>query len=303
MQHKNLVNLLGYCVYDTEKLLVYEYVANESLDKILFKSGSQQVLDWKQRQDIITGIAKGLRYLHEGARTHVIHRNIKASNILLDNKLVPKIADFGMARLFLEDQSRVDTRAAGTNGYTAPEYLMYGDLSAKVDIFSFGVVVLELISGQRNLTFNRDPNSRNLLEWVYRLYKQGRILETVDHTLALSTVPDKIAMCIQLGLLCTQADPALRPNMHQVVLILSKKSSTLEEPTEPGFPGSRYRRTRRRMASLSPMSGTSGEFSSHSSGSKIITNSVTSLTVTATEGTSGLMSSRLDPHGKRPMQC
>ncbi|CAA2979585.1 Putative cysteine-rich receptor-like protein kinase 33 [Olea europaea subsp. europaea] len=153
-----------------------------------------------------------------------------------------------MARLFLEYQSHVNTRAAGTNGYTAPEYLMFGDLSARVDIFSFGVVVLELIGEQRNLTFNRDPNSRNLLEWVYRLYKQGRILETVDHTLSLSTVPDKIAMCIQLGLLCTQADPALRPNMHQVVLILSKKPSTLEEPTEPGFPGSRYRRTWRRTA-------------------------------------------------------
>ncbi|CAI9775126.1 unnamed protein product [Fraxinus pennsylvanica] len=280
-----------------EKLLVYEYVANESLDKLLFKSGSQQVLDWKRRMDIITGIAKGLLYLHEGAHTCVIHRDIKASNILLDDKWVPKIADFGMARLFLEDQSHVNTRVAGTNGYMAPEYLMHGDLSLKVDVFSFGVVVLELISGQKNLTFNRDPNSRNLLEWVYRLYKQGRSLEIVDHTLTPSTIPDEIAMCIQLGLLCTQADPALRPNMKQVVLILSKKPSTLEEPTRPGFPGSRYR-TRRPTASL-----TSGEFTSHSSGSTTNTNTVnSSITVTATERTSGLTSPKLDTHGKRPTQ-
>ncbi|CAA3027228.1 receptor kinase At4g00960 [Olea europaea subsp. europaea] len=292
MQHRNVVNLLGYCVHDAEKLLVYEYVANESLDKLLFNSGSQQVLDWKQRHDIITGIAKGLVYLHEGAHTCVIHRDIKASNILLDDKWVPKISDFGMARLFPEDQSHVNTRVAGTNGYIAPEYLMHGELSVKADVFSFGVLVLELISGQKNLTYNHDPNSRNLLELVYRLYKQGRSLEIADHTMAPSAIPEEIAMCIQLGLLCTQADPALRPNMHEVVLILSRKPSTLKEPTRPGFPGSRYRRTARPLPPTSG-SGTSGEYSSRSSGSTTNTNSVTS--------TWSLKSPRLDPHGKRPM--
>ncbi|CAI9768109.1 unnamed protein product [Fraxinus pennsylvanica] len=294
MQHRNVVNLLGYCVHDAEKLLVYEYVANESLDKLLFNSGSQQVLDWKQRHDIITGIAKGLLYLHEGAHTCVIHRDIKASNILLDDKWVPKIADFGMARLFPEDQSHVNTRVAGTNGYIAPEYLMHGELSVKADVFSFGVLVLELISGEKNLTFNHDPNSRDLLEWVYRLYKQGRSLDLADHTLAPSAIPEEIAMLIQLGLLCTQADPASRPNMHEVVVILSRKPSTLKEPKRPGFPGSRYRTPR----PLPSTSRTSGEYSSHSSGSTTNTNSVTS---SATASTWSLNSPKLDPHGKRPM--
>ncbi|KAL2542512.1 Protein kinase superfamily protein [Abeliophyllum distichum] len=203
-----------------------------------------------------------------------------------------------MARLFPEDQTHFNTRVAGTNGYIAPEYLMYGVLSVKADVFSFGVVVLELISGQKNLTSNHDPNSRNLLEWAYRLYKQGRSLEIVDPTLAQSEVSNDVAMCIQLGLLCTQADPTQRPNMHQVVVILSRKPSTLEEPTRPGFPGSRYR-TRRPAASLPPTSGTSGEFSSHFSGSTTNTNSVAS---SGTASTSGLTSPRLDPNGKRPMQ-
>ncbi|KAL2558952.1 Protein kinase superfamily protein [Forsythia ovata] len=275
MQHRNVVHLLGYSVHGAEKLLVYElqvrYNDTDACDGINLESGGQQVLDWKQRHDIITGIAKGLFYLHEGAHTCVIHRDIKASNILLDDKWVAKIADFGMARLFPEDRTHVNTRVAGTTGYIAPEYLMHGDLSVKADVFSFG---------------------------AYRLYKQGRSLEIVDQTLSQSEIPNDVAMCIQLGLLCTQADPTQRPNMHQVVVILSRKPSTLEEPTRPGFPGSRYR-TRRPTASLPPTSGTSGEFSSHSSGSTTNTNSVTS---SGTASTSVLTSPRLDPNGKRPMQ-
>ncbi|GMP59258.1 hypothetical protein CsSME_00022611 [Camellia sinensis var. sinensis] len=166
VQHRNVVNLLGYCAHGAEKLLVYEYVANESLDKLLFKSGRHDALDWKRRYDIIAGIARGLLYLHEDSHSVIIHRDIKASNILLDDKWVPKIADFGMARLFPEDQTHVNTRVAGTNGYMAPEYVMNGHLSVKADVFSFGVVILELISGQKNSTFNRSLDDQNLLEWV-----------------------------------------------------------------------------------------------------------------------------------------
>ncbi|KAL8531878.1 hypothetical protein ACS0TY_008469 [Phlomoides rotata] len=166
VQHKNVVNLVGYCVHDTENLLVYEYVVNQSLDKLLFKPEGRELLDWKLRHDVITGVAKGLLYLHEQAHCSIIHRDIKCSNILLDEKWVPKIADFGMARLFPEDQTHVQTRIAGTNGYMAPEYLMHGNLSKRADVFSFGVVVLEIISGQKNSTFNRDPDSLSLLEWV-----------------------------------------------------------------------------------------------------------------------------------------
>ncbi|GLT58085.1 hypothetical protein SLA2020_310070 [Shorea laevis] len=180
VQHRNVVNLLGHCVHGTEKLLVYEYVSNESLDKLLFKSNRREELDWKRRFNIICGIARGLLYLHDNSHYRIIHRDIKASNILLDKKWVPKIADFGMARLFPEDQTHVNTRVAGTSGYMAPEYVMNGQLSVKADVFSFGVLALELISGQRNSTFSSHSESQSLPEWAYKLYQKGRSLEMMD---------------------------------------------------------------------------------------------------------------------------
>ncbi|CAI9755983.1 unnamed protein product [Fraxinus pennsylvanica] len=267
VQHKNIVNLLGYCVHGSEKLLVYEYVVNESIDKLLFKSDKREILDWKR------------------------------SNILLDDNWVPKIADFGMARLYPEKNTHVNTRVAGTNGYMAPEYLMHGRLSVKADVFSFGVVVLELISGEKNSRFNRDPESENLLAWAYKLYKKGQSLDIMDPTLVSSAVPDQIIMCIKLGLLCTQSDPQLRPDMRRVVLILSRKPTpnTLEEPTRPGCPGSRYRH--HRPTASSSTAGTSGGSNSRSFGSTINTKSAT-----ATASSSGLKSPIYDPHGKRPVQ-
>ncbi|XP_064967694.1 cysteine-rich receptor-like protein kinase 43 isoform X3 [Musa acuminata AAA Group] len=247
VQHKNVVNLYGYCAHDDDKLLVYEYIPNESLDKLLFSAegnGSQMQLDWKRRYQVIVGVARGLLYLHEGAHTAIIHRDIKASNILLDNRWVPKIADFGMARLFPEDQTHVNTRVAGTNGYMAPEYVMHGSLSTKADVFSFGVLVLELISGRKNSAFSPlpDPEANSLLEWAWKLYKKGQRLELLDPAVASTADAEQVAMCVQIGLLCTQSDPKLRPDMKRVVIILSKQPSVLEEPTRPGIPGSRYRR-------------------------------------------------------------
>ncbi|XP_065042338.1 cysteine-rich receptor-like protein kinase 43 isoform X1 [Musa acuminata AAA Group] len=250
VQHKNVVNLYGYCAHDDDKLLVYEYISNESLDKLLFSegedegNGSQMQLDWKRRYQVIVGVARGLLYLHEGAHTAIIHRDIKASNILLDNRWVPKIADFGMARLFPEDQTHVNTRVAGTNGYMAPEYVMHGSLSTKADVFSFGVLVLELISGRKNSAFSPlpDPEVNSLLEWAWKLYKKGQRLELLDPAVASTADAEQVAMCVQIGLLCTQSDPKLRPDMKRVVIILSKQPSVLEEPTRPGIPGSRYRR-------------------------------------------------------------
>ncbi|XP_008221435.1 PREDICTED: putative cysteine-rich receptor-like protein kinase 35 [Prunus mume] len=291
VQHRNVVNLLGYCAHGVEKLLVYEYVAHESLDKLLFKSNRREELDWKRRYDIIHGIARGLLYLHEDSHNCIIHRDIKASNILLDDKWVPKIADFGMARLFPEDETHVNTRVAGTNGYMAPEYVMHGHLSVKADVFSFGVVVLELISGQRNSSFNLNVDAQSLLDWAYKLYKKGRSLEIMDPTLASSVVTEQVAMCIQMGLLCIQGDPQLRPTMHRVVVILSKKPSNLEEPTRPGVPGSRYRRSRRQVG-LSSTGGTSGESNSRSR--------TFDLSFTATGTTSA--APELDDRGKRPAE-
>ncbi|XP_071927185.1 cysteine-rich receptor-like protein kinase 43 isoform X1 [Coffea arabica] len=296
VQHRNVVNLLGYCAHGPEKLLVYEFVANESLDKLLFiESSGRDALDWNRRHDIIVGVAKGLLYLHEDAHSCIIHLDIKASNILLDDKYLPKIADFGLARLFNEDGTHVNTRAAGTNGYMAPEYVMHGNLSIKADVYSFGVVVLELISGQKNSTFNRDTESTSLLEWAYKLYKKGKHLEIVDPSLVTSVNPDQISVCIQIGLLCVQSDPRLRPKMRRVVVMLSRKPGTLEEPTRPGYPGSRYRKSHKPLA-VSSTTGTSGASNSHSFTSTTKTNSVT-----ATTTTSALTNPRSDRKGKRPM--
>ncbi|TYI43523.1 hypothetical protein ES332_A01G175800v1 [Gossypium tomentosum] len=297
VQHRNVVNLLGYCVHGAEKLLVYEYVTNESLDKLLFKSNRKTELDWKRRYEIISGVARGLLYLHEDSHNRIIHRDIKAGNILLDDKWVPKIADFGMARLFPEDQTHVNTRVAGTNGYMAPEYVMNGRLSVKADVFSFGVVVLELISGQRNSSFNLDVDAHSLLEWAYKLYKKGKSLEFMDPVLASSAVPEQVAMCIQIGLLCTQGDPQLRPDMRRVVILLSKRPGSLEEPTRPGVPGARHRRSHR-APGFSSTAGTSGVSDSHSSESSFNT-----YTASASASTSALASSlKSDRHGKRPIQ-
>ncbi|KAL4302999.1 hypothetical protein GQ457_10G027140 [Hibiscus cannabinus] len=299
VQHRNVVNLLGYCVHGQEKLLVYEYVTNESLDKLLFKSNRKSELDWKRRYEIISGVARGLLYLHEDSHNRIIHRDIKAGNILLDDKWTPKIADFGMARLFPEDQTHVNTRVAGTNGYMAPEYIRNGHLSAKADVFSFGVVVLELISGQKNSSFNIDVDAQSLslLEWAYKLYKKGKSLDFMDTAVALSAVPEQVAMCIQIGLLCTQGDPQLRPDMRRIVILLSKRPGSLEEPTGPGVPGARHRRSRK-PPGFSSTAGTTDLSDSHTTGSTFNTN-----TATASASTSALASPlRSDRHGKRPVQ-
>ncbi|KAI3696283.1 hypothetical protein L1987_79295 [Smallanthus sonchifolius] len=309
IQHRNVVSLLGYCVLP-EKILVYEYVVNESLDKFLFKSANRDVLDWKRRYSIIDGVAQGLLYLHEDSYERIIHRDIKASNILLDKKWRPKIADFGMARLYPEDKTHVNTRVAGTNGYMAPEYAMHGNLSVKADVYSYGVVVLELVSGHKNSTFNLDPDCDNLLDWAYKLYEKGKSAEIMDPTLATSADPHQVATCTQIGLLCTQSDPKLRPTMRQVVVILSKQGGPLNEPTRPGYQGIKTRRPSRPSSSSSSTSKTNSVSSRSTTTTTMATGGAGSTwdfagsTSNAHHNHSGssYVNSIADPRGKRPIE-
>ncbi|KAI9100222.1 hypothetical protein K1719_024440 [Acacia pycnantha] len=236
VHHRNLVRLLGCCSKGHDRFLVYEYMKNNSLDKFLFgqKKGS---LDWKQRFDIILGTAKGLAYLHEEFHICIIHRDIKINNILLDDNMQPRIADFGLARLLPEDKSHLTTNFAGTLGYTAPEYIIHGQLSEKVDIYSYGVVVLEIISGRKceELGVHGDDEGEFLLQKAWKLYERGLHIELVDNILDPTDYDEEeVKKIIEIGLLCTQASPAIRPSMSEVVVLLQNKG--LLENLKPTMP-------------------------------------------------------------------
>ncbi|XP_071740167.1 cysteine-rich receptor-like protein kinase 2 [Rutidosis leptorrhynchoides] len=232
VHHRNLIRLLGCCSKGPELLLVLEYMANGSLEKFLYgeKKGT---LNWKQRCDIIFGTARGLAYLHEQYHVTIIHRDIKPSNILLDNDFQPKIADFGLARLLPEDQTHISTRFAGTLGYTAPEYAIHGQLSEKVDTYSFGIVALEIISGKKCTDIpNESAGEQYLLEHAWNLYDTRMHLKLVDETLNPSEYrEDDIKKIIEIALMCTQSPVSVRPTMSEVVMLLSDRSRVQNPPS------------------------------------------------------------------------
>ncbi|XP_038979622.1 cysteine-rich receptor-like protein kinase 2 [Phoenix dactylifera] len=235
VHHRNLVRLLGCSSEGPDLLLVYEYMANSSLDKFLF-GDRHGTLKWKQRFDIIVGMARGLAYLHQEFHVRIIHRDIKSSNILLDEDFQPKIADFGLARLLPSDQSHLSTKFAGTLGYTAPEYAIHGQLSEKVDTYSYGVVVLEIVSGRKSNDIKLEPETQYLLEWAWKLYENGKLIDLVDGTLDPNGYrPEEVKRVIEIALLCTQSTVAARPTMSEVVILLLSNGGPMLQPTSPTF--------------------------------------------------------------------
>ncbi|RDX63694.1 G-type lectin S-receptor-like serine/threonine-protein kinase B120, partial [Mucuna pruriens] len=242
-QHKNLVQLLGCCIHEEERILIYEYMPNKSLDFYLFDRNISKFLDWKKRFNIIEGISQGLLYLHKYSRLKIIHRDLKASNILLDENMNPKISDFGLAKMFAEQESTANTTCktlflpsvVDNIGYMSPEYAMEGIFSTMSDVYSFGVLILEIVSGRRNTSFYDVDRPINLIGHPWELWNQGVSLQLMDPSLGDSFDPHEVKRCIHVGLLCAEQSANDRPTMSRIVSLLTNESAVVALPRRPAF--------------------------------------------------------------------
>nr|GEU92575.1 cysteine-rich receptor-like protein kinase 2 [Tanacetum cinerariifolium] len=240
VEHKNLVRLLGCSCSGPESILVYEYLPNMSLDRFIFDATKGKALNWEKRINILIGTAEGLVYLHENSKIRIIHRDIKAANILLDLRLRAKIADFGLARSFQDDKSHISTAIAGTLGYMAPEYLAHGQLTEKADVYSFGVLLLEVVTGMENNKSKTLEYTDSLVAIAWRHFQQNKVEEIFDPNLMMHIYPnsnyqEEAMKVVHIGLLCTQEDPSLRPSMSTVLKMLAKDDEPLPAPSNPPF--------------------------------------------------------------------
>ncbi|KAL5839237.1 hypothetical protein ACOSQ4_011845 [Xanthoceras sorbifolium] len=236
LQHPNLVKLFGCCVEGNQLLLVYEYMENNCLAHALFESSTLK-LDWATRQKICVGIARGLAFLHEESAIKVVHRDIKATNVLLDRQLNAKISDFGLAKLKEEENTHISTRVAGTVGYMAPEYALWDHLTEKADVYSFWVVALEIASGRNNASYRAQNGCVCLLDFAFNLQQKGNLMEIVDPNLEDKFNKEEAEKMIRVALLCSNADPAVRPTMSEVVSMLEARATVQEVASNPSIYG------------------------------------------------------------------
>ncbi|TMX04048.1 hypothetical protein EJD97_011748 [Solanum chilense] len=237
VDHENLVKLYGCCIEDDHRILVYNYLENNSLAQTLLGGGHSSIqFSWRTRTKICIGVAKGLAYLHEQVKPHIIHRDIKASNILLDKDLTPKISDFGLAKLIPPNATHVSTRVAGTIGYLAPEYAIRGQATRKSDVYSYGVLLIEIVTGRCNTNSRLPIDEQYLLERTWQLYERNELVMLVDTSLDGDFDAEQACRYLKIGLLCTQDALKLRPSMSTILKMLNGEMEVNDNKiTKPGL--------------------------------------------------------------------
>ncbi|RHN70638.1 putative protein kinase RLK-Pelle-SD-2b family [Medicago truncatula] len=232
IHHLNLVRLKGFCADGTHRLLVYEYMANNSLDKWIFKKKKGDfLLDWDTRYNIAVGTAKGLAYLHEDCDSKIVHCDIKPENVLLDDHFMAKVSDFGLAKLMNREQSHVFTTMRGTRGYLAPEWITSYAISEKSDVYSYGMVLLEIIGGRKNYDTNESSEKSYFPSFAFKMMEEGKVRDILDSELKIDEHDDRVQCAIRVALWCIQEDMSMRPSMTKVVQMLEGLCTVPKPPT------------------------------------------------------------------------